>query len=89
MERVQRRRTPASRALALHHGGGGRAAAESGPPLAGAAPGAGQDVDPASLVRGFEASLLRAGLAAYYAVIGGTLALVLPPLPGRHVDVRA
>lgn len=46
-------------------------------------------IEPAALTRGIEAALLRAGLAAYYGVVDGALALLRPSLPGRHVDVRA
>ena len=84
MERVERRHAHGSQSLVVR----GRVSARAGS----AAPGSGStvepDIDPASLVRGIEASLLRAGLEAYDAVIDGALALIHPRLPGRHIDVR-
>lgn len=86
---IQRRRTPASRALLARGGHSHRSDAPAGTPFLRAGTAAEPELDPVALVRGIEAALLRAGMAAYYAVIDGAVTLVRAPLPGRHVDARA
>ncbi|GAB4337458.1 MAG: hypothetical protein Kow0010_25650 [Dehalococcoidia bacterium] len=89
METIHRRRTHGPRSLAVPGRGRARFPDRAGSAAPGASSAVEPDIDPASLTRGIEASLLHAGLAAYYAVIAGALALVRPQPPGLHLDVRA